>query len=100
MTNETEYRGGTDPSDPASVLEISSVIMPASNSVTLGWQAVPGQLYDVLACTNLLDAPLTWNPTVHTNQKVPLTGVLEVSESVTNVTERFYRLSASPEIPW
>ena len=100
VTNESEYKGGTDPGDPASLLEISSVIMPASNSVTLGWQAVPGQLYDVLACTNLLDDPLTWNATVHTNQKVPVSGVLEVSETVSNGVERFYRLSASPEVPW
>jgi Tol biopolymer transport system component len=53
-SNLQDYLAGTDPTDPNSVFRILTSV-PASNSMTLTWFAVPGRTYQVLYTTNLDD---------------------------------------------
>jgi hypothetical protein len=56
MNNWQEWRAGTDPTDPSSVLRISSI--SATGSVaTLRWQSVSGIPYTLEFSTNLLPHP-------------------------------------------
>ncbi|MGO8741137.1 MAG: hypothetical protein ACLQUR_01910 [Limisphaerales bacterium] len=51
-SNLQDYLAGTDPTDPNSVFRILASV-PASNSMTLTWFAVPGRTYQVQYTTNL-----------------------------------------------
>jgi len=53
-SNLQDYLAGTDPTDPNSVFRILASV-PASNSMTLTWFAVPGKDYQVQYTTNLDD---------------------------------------------
>ena len=69
MRNGDEIYCGTDPNDPSSVLRLTAGAMRTDqNTLTLRWQSIPGKLYNVRQCTNLVTHAWTnANP-------VPLTG--------------------------
>jgi len=52
MTNWQEWRAGTDPRNPLSVLKLRPLSVDAS-AVTVTWQSVSGITYYVQRCTNL-----------------------------------------------
>ena len=54
VSNLQEYLAGTDPTDPNSVFRLWAAV-PASNTMTLTWPAVPGKSYQVQYTTNLND---------------------------------------------
>jgi len=57
-----EFRAGTNPTNPASLLALTGVVPSSTtNGVVVTWQSVPGKLYDVMSATDLL------NPTWVTN---------------------------------
>lgn len=54
MNNWQEYLAGTDPTDPASVLEMISG--PSASSQDITWMSVPTRTYSLLRSTNLSPA--------------------------------------------
>jgi len=55
-----EYLAGTDPKNPDSLFEISAMELDPVSGLNLVWPSISGQLYDVYACTNLVQA--NWQP--------------------------------------
>ena len=64
--NLHEYLAGTDPTDPADVLKITSVVRDASGNLVLRWPSVAGKTYGIQSATDLpggfhdtADAPIS-----------------------------------------
>jgi hypothetical protein len=52
-SNLDEYLAGTDPTDAASVLAISSILTSSDSTFTIRWRSVGGKYYSILKTTDL-----------------------------------------------
>jgi hypothetical protein len=93
-TNLQEFRAGTDPRNPASVLRFTAVTA-GSNGVTLEFPVVAGQSYTVQLRTNFTGA---WTG-LQDVPPWPTNGTAQVMDSAaTNALQRYYRL-VTPAAP-
>ena len=59
MNNQAECAANTDPTRGDSVLRLTFVARPSTNSVVVRWTTAPGRCYDVQRMTNLPDGACT-----------------------------------------
>jgi hypothetical protein len=59
MNNQAEYAANTDPARPDSILRLTSLSRPSTNSVVVQWTTAPGRRYGVERMTNLPDSACT-----------------------------------------
>jgi hypothetical protein len=90
MSNRDEYRAGTNPADPLSVLEL---MILRGNGVTLRFEAQPNVAYVVQSRTNMRAA--AWQ-TLSNLPATDSTQTREVVESSDATDERFYRVLTFP----
>jgi hypothetical protein len=96
MSNLQEYLAGTDPTNSASVLRITS-ILPEGNDILITWSAVTNKTYVVQVATNSSDGSYTNAFTDLATVIVPAapaitqTNYLDVG-AATNGWSRFYRI--------
>jgi len=91
MSNFEEFRAGTDPLDPNSVLAINSKSLLTNGMITISWQSVAGKGYVVRYSTDLIN----WN-----DLAAAVTGdgtILSVTDPtpVAQSGQRFYRIFLS-----
>jgi hypothetical protein len=91
QSNLAEYRAGTDPRDPKSLLRITAMVRE-SNNVEVTWTTVPSHHYLLQDGTNLSGA-LTNNasPLISIPPAGPETTAFTHSNAAT-LPERFYRV--------
>ncbi len=91
-SDQAEFLSGTDPTDPASNLQLLSPTL-SSASFKLTWGVTPGRNYRVLSSTNAVDwAPLTsWARAGLTQTQLTYTFPLGDL-----ATPRFFRIQATP----
>ncbi|MEM7396615.1 MAG: thrombospondin type 3 repeat-containing protein [Verrucomicrobiota bacterium] len=93
INNADEYLMGTDPTDPLSVLEITSI--GRSNDLAVTWRAVRWGNYEVQVLDDLQPG-MAWTPL---STRLHLSGSGEEiyqDESYTNHAHRFYRIEFKP----
>jgi hypothetical protein len=88
MTTWQEWMAGTDPTDPASLLQMISATPTNNNSrVLVNWQSVGGKLYQLQRSTNL-----TSFSTIQSNLLGQSGATSYTDASVTNSKSYFYRV--------
>jgi hypothetical protein len=92
MTNAQEFAAGLDPTNPNSVLRITSVTKSGGN-VLVGFPSVTGKVYQLQFRDDLVAG--NWNPLV---DGILGTGAtLQITDpSSTGLTKRFYRIALQP----
>jgi hypothetical protein len=98
VPNGMEYFHGTDPLDPASFVDVGTVVSPAG-LVVLRWNTVLGKVYSVHCADGGQPGPLQWRLLVHgiagTGERVEWTddgGSDTPPSNAANVRCRFYRV--------
>lgn len=90
--NLHEYLAGTDPTDPADVLKITSVVRGADGDLVLRWPSVSGKSYKIQTSADLLGG-------FHDTADAPILGtggVLTKSLSIGSASTGFYRVAVIP----
>ena len=90
FTNAQEYAMGTDPTDSASRMEITSVTRDSGVN-TVEWSSVPGKKYRLYASPSL--SPADWQPV---GAEKTATGNLTSETHSTNADVHFYRVHLVP----
>jgi hypothetical protein len=91
-SNAAEHMAGTDPTDPASVMRVSSVRLDASGA-TITWPSAPGKRYQVLSRPHLTSLR-GWQPV---SDPITATGnSAQFLDSSELGAVRFYRVQAVP----
>lgn len=88
FNNLNEYRAGTDPNDPASLLKITDVV-PRDSGLALRFAVVAGRTYSVDTLDQLVGG--SWL-TLTNLPPAANAGVIEVLDTATRPGERFYRV--------
>jgi hypothetical protein len=89
--NRDEYRAGTDPTDPASVLRIEDTGEGSTHGLTIRWPAVPGRSYQALITDTL--TPENWISAGGPWEAAPAqTNMLWADTNAVPSLIRFYRI--------
>jgi hypothetical protein len=87
MNNLAEYLAGTDPNDPASLLEVTDAFTANPDKFVVRWQSATGRVYTVQVATNLLNVFGTLT------NGIPATPMVNVYTDIVNgVGQKFYRI--------
>jgi hypothetical protein len=96
MPDQAELIAGTNPTDPASFLQLQAQASSDSNSTLLSWLSVTGRTYTVQFKTALTGS--AWQALSNNLQGTgPIFSgtLLQVSDPVTTAAKRFYRLGVT-----
>ncbi len=89
FTNRQEYAAGTDPTDPLSYFALDSGYDPGGPVLT--WFGMPGRIYTLHYCTNLLDVS-PWQPLPGAFRILGEGEWIQILDPVTHLGFRAYRL--------
>jgi hypothetical protein len=93
LNNLAEYRAGTDPWNPYSVLRVDTVGPATGGGLLLRWSSVPGKIYRVTYSPDMQDW-FSFGAAGDLTATGPVTAFTDPSASLSS--QRFYRISVVP----